>query len=303
MKLSIVIPNWNGKRLLEKNLPTVVKACQKWAKTGWEIIVVDDASTDESVAFLKENYPQLKVVVHQKNQRFAAACNSGFKAAKGKIVILLNNDVSPEPGFLNPLIKHFENPRVFAVGCKEKDLKSGKIIWSGRGVMQFKRGLVIHWRAKDQNQKTTSWVSAGSGAYNREKWQKIGGMDTLFRPAYEEDRDISYRAVKHGWKILFEPKSVVNHHHETTNIEAFGPQKIKIISFKNQFLFVWNNITDLRYMLSHFSWLPYHLIFTNFRTQGLLFVGFLMALKQLPEVLKSRREVKKLFIKKDKELI
>ena len=303
MKLSIVIPNWNGKRLLEKNLPTVVKACQKWAKTGWEIIVVDDASTDESVAFLRKNYPQVKVVVHQKNQRFAAACNSGFKAAKGKIVILLNNDVSPEPGFLNPLIKHFENPRVFAVGCKEKDLKSGKIIWSGRGVMQFKRGLVIHWRAKDQNQKTTFWVSAWSGAYNREKWQEIGGMDTLFRPAYEEDRDISYRAVKHGWKILFEPKSVVNHHHETTNIEAFGPQKIKIISFKNQFLFVWKNITDLRYMLSHFSWLPYHLIFTNFRTQGLLFVGFLMALKQLPEVLKSRREVKKLFIKKDKELI
>jgi len=303
MNISIVIPNYNGKKLLEKNLPKVLQACQKWAKTGWEIVVADDASTDDSVAFLKKNYPQVKVIVHQKNQRFAANCNTGVKKAKGKVVVLLNNDVSPEPDFLKPLIKHFKNPKVFAVGCKEKDQKGKKIIWSGRGIMRFKRGLVVHWRARDQSKKTTSWVTAGSGVYDREKWLEIGGMDTLFRPAYEEDRDISYRALKHDWQILFEPKSIVNHHHETTNIRVFGPQKIKIISFKNQFLFVWKNISDPDFLLSHLFWLPYHLILTNFRSRGLLLMGFLMALKQLPEASKSRRKVRKLFVKKDRDLI
>jgi GT2 family glycosyltransferase len=285
----------------------VIQACQNWQKSppagGWEIIVVDDASTDKSVSFLKKNYPQIKVFVHQKNQRFAAACNSGVKKARGEVVVLLNNDVSPEPGFLKPLISHFKTPKVFAVGCKERDVKNKKVVWSGRGIMRFKRGLVVHWRAGDQNKKTTSWVAAGSGAYDREKWLKIGGMDTLFRPAYEEDRDLSYRASKHGWKILFEPKSVVVHHHETTNIKVFGRKRIEIISFKNQFLFVWKNITDPGYLLKHFFWLPYHLILTNLRSQGLLETGFLLAVRQLPEVLKSRRAVKKLFIKKDRELI
>ncbi len=302
IKISIVIPNWNGRKLLENNLPSVLAACQKWKKTGWEIMVVDDASTDESVAFLRQNYPQVKIVAHQKNKRFAAACNAGVKKAKGKVVILLNSDVSPEPNFLKPLVGHFKNPRVFAVGCRERDPREGRTIWSGRGLMRFERGLMIHWRAKDQAKKTTGWVAAGSGAFDREKWLSIGGMDTLFRPAYEEDRDISYRALKHGWKILFEPQSVVDHHHETTNIEAFGLRKIKIISFKNQFLFVWKNITDWQYLLSHLAWLPYHLIFTCWRSKGLLSIGFLLALIQLPEAIISRRKVKELFIKKDAEV-
>jgi GT2 family glycosyltransferase len=128
-------------------------------------------------------------------------------------------------------------------------------------------------------------------------------MDRLFRPAYEEDRDLSYRARKSGWQVLFEPKSLVHHHHETTNIRALGAMKIKVVSFKNQFLFVWKNITDSGYLLKHLFWCPYHLTVTNFRSGGLLFLGFLMALRQLPETLQSRRRAKRLFVRKDSDLI
>lgn len=287
IKVSLVITNWNGKRLLEKNLPVVIRACRQWSKTGWEIIVVDDASIDKSVVFLKKDYSQIRVVVHPQRQFFAAVCNSGVQAARGKIIILLNNDVSPKPNFLKPLLANFSDPEVFAVGCKERTVKARKTIWSGRGVMEFKRGLMVHRRAEDQNQKTTDWVTGGSGAYDRKKWLEIGGMDPLFRPAYEEDRDICYRAKKQGWKVLFEPKSKVDHHHETTNIRAFGVRKIKIFSFKNQFLFIWKN-GNLRMILSHFFWLPYHLIITNWRTDGLLLIGFLLALSQLPELLANK---------------
>lgn len=303
IKVSILIPSYNGRDLLKKHLPEVVAACQNWGKAGWEILVVDDASTDDSRSFLKTSYPRVRLISHKTNQRFAVSCNTGFKFAKGEIVVLLNNDVSPEKNFLKPLLVRFEDPLVFAVGCREIDFKENKPFLSGRGEMKFKRGLVVHWRADDQGCKTTHWAAGGSSAFSRDKWLALRGMDTLFRPAYEEDRDISYRALKHGWKIFFEPESVVFHHHETTNIKIFGEKKIKIVSFKNQFLFVWKNITDFKYILQHILWLPYHLVFTGLKTRGLLTLGFLLALRQLPEALKSRIEVKRLFVKKDKELI
>jgi len=288
MKISVVIPNYNGRRLLEKNLPAVIRACQNWRNEGWEVIVVDDASTDDSVEFLKENYPQVKIVKHLENQRFAAACNSGVRTARGGIVVLLNNDVSPEVNFLEPLIKHFEDPKVFAVGCKEREVIKGKVIYSGRSGAKFERGFLVHWRAADQNKKDTFWATGGSMAVDRKKWLEIGGMDILFKPAYWEDIDLSWRARKKGWKIIFEPNSIVNHHHETTNISVFGRQQMKIFAYKNQFLFVWKN-GDWRMLGSHVLWLPYHFFKALFSKNWEFYKGFWLALKQLPEVIKSRK--------------
>lgn len=226
MKFSVVIPTFNGRSLLEKNLPKIIKAC-----SNCEIIVVDDASTDDSVGFLKSaicqlaERTQIKIIQHKKNLRFAAACNSGVKAAKGEIVILLNNDVVPERDFLKPLIANFKEKEVFSVGCKEIEVKDGKKIESGRNEAEFKRGFLIHWRAKEQNKKTTFWTFGGSMAVNRKKYLQIGGMDTMYKPAYWEDIDLCWRARKKGWKILFEPRAVVYHQHETTNIKELGKTK------------------------------------------------------------------------------
>jgi GT2 family glycosyltransferase len=273
--------------LLAKNLPTVLAACEFWAKTGWEIIVVDDASTDDSVDFLKNKYPRIKIVRHKKNQRFAVACNSGVEAASGEVVVLLNNDVVPEAGFLKPLVDHFKEKSVFAVGCREKESESGQIFYAGRGLAKFERGLWVHWRAEDQEKGDTFWASGGSMAANRQKWLKLGGMDKLFRPAYWEDIDLSFRARQRGWRILFEPKAVVNHQHETTNLAALGKEAMTIYAYKNQFLFGWKN-NDIIKLLKHFFWLPYRLIMTNWRSRGLLGRGFLLALKQLPEVINEK---------------
>lgn len=286
VNLSVVIPNYNGRRLLEENLPKVIAACQAWGK-NWEVIVVDDASTDDSVDFLKNHYPQVKIVRHQKNQRFAASCNSGAKAAQGKIVVFLNTDVIPEKDFLAPLIAHFKDASVFAVGCREKDFRQGKVVYSGRAEARFGRGFLVHRRAKDQDKSDTFWAAAGSMAVDREKYLKLGGMDTLYRPAYYEDIDLSYRARLVGWKILFEPKSVVLHHHETTNISVFGPNQMKKFAYKNQFLFIWKN-ADFRLLLEHLFWLPYHLAKAMIKGDWIFWAGFFLALKQLPELIKKR---------------
>lgn len=264
--VSVVIPNYQKLPLI-KHLPKVIAASQ-----GSEIIVVDDASPDDTAAYLTKHFPQVKVVVNQTNQRFAVSCNNGVKAAHGDIVVLLNSDVAPKPGFLKPLIKHFSDPKVFAVSCLEIQ-KSGV---SGRNHCQFKRGFLIH-SAAPIGSGSNCWATGGSSAFNRKKYLELGGMDPLYKPAYWEDIDLSWRARQQGFKILFEPQSQVFHNHETTNVSVFGQKKMETMAFRNQFLFVWKNIRGQK-LLEHWLWLPYHLIFTTIRTKGLFITAFLQAL-------------------------
>lgn len=272
--VSVVIPNYKKLPLI-KHLPAVLKACP-----GAEIIVVDDASPDDAVSYLKKHFPQVKVVKNEVNQRFAASCNFGFKAAKGDVVVLINSDVAPKVGFLRPLLKHFEDESVFAVGCLEVQTVNGKREISGKNRCEFKRGFLIHSAASIESEtKTTKncWASGGSAAFDRKKYLLLGGMDVLYKPAYWEDIDLSWRARElKGWKILFEPKSQVYHNHETTNVSVFGQRKMETMASRNQWLFVWKNYHGLK-LLSHFLWLPYHLTFTTVRTKGVFAIGFIQA--------------------------
>lgn len=282
--VSIIIPNYNGQKLLSLYLPKVIQAAN-----GGEIIVVDDASPDNDVDYLKSNFPSVKIVALKTNQRFAAACNAGVAIAKGEIVVLLNSDVEPTKAFLQPLLKPFEDPKVFAVGCAEINPFEDKHKIYGRAGGAFKRGLLVHWRESDQTKTSTLWVSGGSGAFRKSIWTELGGMDTLFAPAYEEDRDICYRAMKRGYKVLFCPEALVYHHHETTNKLALGINQMKVASFKNHLLLVWKNVTDPWLITQHLLWLPYHLVFTSIRSDGYFWRGFVAALKQLPQALKKRQ--------------
>src|SRR6185369_14001537 len=160
MSVSIVITNYNGKEILEKHLPDIVAA----ASDKDEIIVVDDASTDESVAYLHKAFPQVKVIQNKKNMRYALSCNRGVEASTHELVLLLNNDVSPEKNIVAFLVKHFENPHVFAVGCLELDQHGNE---SGRSVGKFERGMLRHMRAVDQHKPVTLWAAGGSMAVRK----------------------------------------------------------------------------------------------------------------------------------------
>ena len=295
MTLSIIIPTYKGKALLQKHLPQVLVAARK----NDEIIIVDDASHDDTLDWLRDYFDlksteslysdavcyigskksiTVKVLINQRNLRFASSCNRGVATAKGEIIFLVNNDVSPEPDIFNFLLPHFEDKKVFAVGCKELAASEGDKAY-GRSGGKFQRGFFVHFREPDQNQSETFWVSGGSGAFRKSMWDILSGFDPDYRPAYEEDIDLSWRAREKGWKILFEPKAVVHHVHESTNASVFGKRRMEIMSYKNMFIFVWKNArgTDLVW---HFLWLPYHFVFTNIRSRGKFMQGFFMALKQ-----------------------
>jgi len=246
MAFSIIIPNWNGEKLLKKNLPAVFQSKAK------EVIVVDNGSQDGSVALLKilqKQYPQLKVVFNQKNLGFAKAVNQGVKAAKGEIVVLLNNDVVPKEDFLKPLVKDFEEEKVFAVSLNEPQWSWAKGKWI-KGFVEHEVG------PKTEKPHLSFWANGGSGAFRKSIWLKLGGLDEIFAPFYWEDIDLSYRAWKRGYKILWEPQSIVHHQHETTVSSHFSQKDIDLIAQRNQLLFIWKNITDFRMLFIHkmFLW-------------------------------------------------
>ncbi len=298
MNISVVIPNYNGEDNLYKNLPKVFDAVG-----NAEIIVIDDASTDGSLKVLDSFKPKIKIIKNEKNFGFSSTVNFGVKAAEGDIVILLNTDVIPERGFLSPLLSHFKDDKVFAVGCMDKNKEEGKIVLRGRGIGFWKRGFLIHARG-EVNKTNTLWVSGGSGAFRKSIWEKLGGFDNLYNPFYWEDIDLSYRAIKSGFKVLFEPKSVVFHEHEKGAIKKnFLPSQIKSIAYRNQFIFVWKNATDLDLQFSHLFWLPYHFIKAFIRLDLAFFKGFFNAFIKLPQIIKSSLRNQKLFALRDNQVI
>jgi GT2 family glycosyltransferase len=301
--ISVVIPTFNGLSLLKKHLPDVLAVLQK----DDEVIVVEDAGTDETPAWCETQNTKLasekisiRCVKHEKNQRFAAAVNTGVAHASHNYVFLLNNDVSPlDQKSVQLLLRWFVDPKMFAVGCAEVQNRKADAHVSGRGTGGWQRGLAVHWYDPNQSLSNTLWTSGGSMFFDKKKFIELGGFDTLYTPAYEEDRDLSYRALKHGWKVAFDPEVIVHHQHESTNKDVFGQRLMADVSWKNQYLFVWKNITDRNLLISHLLWLPYHLLISGQRSEGSSVRGFVRALHQLPQAIFHRRAVSKLWTKTD----
>lgn len=281
--VSIVIPNWNGVELLKKHLPSVVKESK-----GREVIVVDDHSSDASVAYLHQYVPSVKIIEKAKHKGFASSVNSGVQEANGDVIILLNTDISPEKGYLEPLLIHFSDPRVFAVGCLDKSHENGKIVLRGRGIGWWEKGMYVHRRG-EIDKTDTAWVSGGSGAFRKSMWMELGGMDDRFDPFYWEDIDLSCQAKEKGYSVLFEPKSVVNHFHEEGKIrQEFTGKEIEHIAFRNQFYFIWKH-APLSQLLVSIVWTPIRILQEASKGNWGMLCGFLFALPRLPQMLLGRR--------------
>lgn len=312
MNLSIVIPNYNGEEILKKNLPFVYESVKNYKKGKVEIIIPDDPSTDKSAEVIQEFIKSLnnknitgKTISNKdkNNAGFSKNVNRGVGLASGDILILLNTDVRPRPDFLEYLLSHFTDPNIFAVGCMDESIEGEKKVLRGRGIGKWIKGFLIHSKG-NIDQKNTLWVSGGSGAFRKSIWDQIGGLDELYNPFYWEDIDLSYRALKSGYNINFENRSIVTHEHNKGAIKsAFKNSVITKIAYRNQFIFVWLNISDPKLLISHIVWLPFHLVNALLHGDLNLIYGFINAFKKINEVLKKRKKYSKLFTKSDNEIL
>lgn len=295
-RASIVVLNWNGRDLLARGLPSVLEAT-RYDGEAHELIVVDNGSTDGSVDFVRENFPSVKVVALERNVRFTGGNNAGVKASKNDIVVFLNNDMVVDKAFLRPLLEGFEKEDdVFAIS-------SQVFFWdetrrreeTGKTRARFEKGTIEFWHeavaeTNEGGLGPAFWGGGGSCAWDRDKYLELGGLDTLYDPFYLEDTDLSYRAWKRGWKVLFAPDSKVYHKHRGTNKPIFGDDYIERAIGKNRHLFFWRNITDLSWIIQHFLYLPYSLTTTMVHGKLKDILSFLWALKQFPEAFAKRHK-------------
>lgn len=211
---SVIVPTYNGRALLGTCLDALRR--QTYPADRWEVIVVDDASSDGTVAYLQAAYPEVRVVALAQNSGFIAACNAGVAAARGEVLVLLNNDTEAEPGWLEALVTALvEHPEAGSAASKmllfdrrdtlhtAGDLMGADGIPRNRGVWEVDRG-------QHDDQRWVFGACGGAAAYRRAAWEQAGGFDPRLW-MYLEDVDLAWRLQLLGWRCIYAPQARVYH--------------------------------------------------------------------------------------------
>jgi GT2 family glycosyltransferase len=316
--VSIVIPTWNGLALLQTYLPSVFEAASVYIEKSAahiEIILVDDGSTDETEKWLSQHPPSItgiafKYLKNSTNLGFSLSCNRGIEAARHPLILLLNNDVEPDPTAIAPLVEVFADPTAFAVHCQTIELPGGKVCGVGK-VGDFKRGFIrVHQSytvaqapLSEPNRLRLYSMFAGGGAamFDREKLLSVGGFNHLFSPYYWEDVELSYRAWKRGYSVYYEPRSVVRHRISST-ISRLNQRKVRLVEQRNRLIYHWIHLHDRRLLGNHILWLIGLVLTAPLRFKPLFVLAFIEALKRLPEITEQRRKEKSQAKRSDREI-
>jgi GT2 family glycosyltransferase len=240
LNISVVIPNYNGVHLFPFTLPALLDALKDSARQ-FEIIIVDDCSTDDSVEYLKDNFPQISVLSNQHNSGFSKTINKGIFAAKNELVLLLNSDVKLSRNYFNDQFKHFEAPDTFGI--------MGKIIGWDDDIVQdaakypkydgFKLKTSFNYLPEGDggHHVYSMYLSGANALVDREKLLLLGGFNELYTPFYMEDVDLSIRAWRVGWKCYFEPLSICRHRTSTSIASKEKKDFVRIIYNRNKMYF------------------------------------------------------------------
>lgn len=238
--ITTIIPNYNGVYLLKKYLH----------KVAGKIIIVDDGSTDNSVEFIKDNFPNVKLISLNKNAGFSNAANIGITAADTEFVVLLNNDVEVNSDYLLPLIPMFNDTKVFSVSPKII-LPSKNNLDEGCKTGFWHHGIFYCDQMQNVSEITPILYTTGCAAiYRKSMLDELGGFDTAYSPFYWEDADLGYRAWQRGWKSFYNPKTSVIHQHAST-ISNFNKKYTDRIKFRNSLFFIWRNVEDQKILKTH----------------------------------------------------
>ena len=250
-KISVVILNWNGVGMLQKFLPKVVEYS---AMEGVEICVADNASTDESVSYLQANFPNVRLILLDKNYGFAEGYNRALQQVEAEYVVLLNSDVEVTPHWLEPLVEYMDaHPEVAACQPKirsERNKEYFEYAGAAGGYIDkygypFCRGRIFEVVEKDQGQYDTIqpifWATGAALFIRLKDYQEAGGLDGRFF-AHMEEIDLCWRLRSRGRGIVCIPQSVVYHVGAAT-LKKENPRKT-FLNFRNNLLMLYKNLPE-----------------------------------------------------------
>jgi GT2 family glycosyltransferase len=260
VRVAVVILNWNGLRFLEQFLPSVWSGSDLIAESssdqardaawpvanqsgGVEIWLADNASTDKSVSFVTENFPQVRILAIPQNLGFAGGYNYALSRIEAEYFVLLNQDVAVEPGWLGPLLRTLDaNASVGAAQPKiraEKDRDFFEYAGAAGGMLDalgypFCRGRLFDHLEKDTGQYEEGceifWASGAALFIRAELYRTLGGLDEAFF-AHMEEIDLCWRVRRAGYKVVYVPESTV-YHVGGGSLERDNPRKL-YLNFRN----------------------------------------------------------------------
>lgn len=310
--ISIIILNWNGKKYLKDCFDSL----ESQTYPNFEIILVDNGSEDGSVKFVRENFPQIKIIGNKKNLGFAKGNNIGIKLAKGKYIFVLNNDTKVEKNCLENLVEAAEKddkigmcaPKILSFGNPQIIDSVGLNIYfdgmsRGRGRMEIDDG-------KYNKIEEILFPSGCAALYRKTMIDEIGLFDENFF-AYCEDTDLGLRGRLAGWKAILVPSATVYHHYsgsteKYSDFKAFLVERnhfwVALKNFPLSLLFLVPFYTLLRYFFTIYGILikqgPAAKFHSSKLKLPLILIGaYISTLKGMPRILKKRK-----FIQKNKKI-
>lgn len=279
MKIAIVILNWNGKNLLEKFLPSIIAFS---SIENIEIYVADNASTDESINFVKANYPSVRIIKNSLNGGFAKGYNDALKHVKADVFALLNSDIEVTENWLQPIISKFKShPEIAIIQPKIVDFKDkSKFEYAGAagGFIDkygypFCRGRIFSELETDNNQFNDEielfWASGACFFIRTEVYNELNGFDEDYF-AHQEEIDLCWRAKNLGKQIIYVGTSTVYHVGGATLNE--GSPKKTFLNFRNSLFSLMKNAPKKNL---------FQLVFIRLILDGVAGVKFLIDLKHL----------------------
>ena len=292
--VTIIIPNFNGKKFLKTCLDSIFK--QQFQ--NFCVIIVDNGSDDGSVEFIKAEYPTVFLIQFAYNKGFSAAINSGIRETDSQYICLLNNDIELDPYFLNEIVAVLEAEKSVQY-CAAKMLDyyhRDKMDGAGDGVFRagagYKRGSLDNDNGCYDRQLTVFGACAGAALYRRSFFNEVGFFDEDFF-AYLEDVDINLRANRLGLTCLYVPAAKVYHIGSATTGSVFNPFTVRL-STKNLFNVVVKNyptILIIKFLpsliLYHLFW--FALVVSNKQSTS-YFKGILNAVSDFPRMWRKRKK-------------
>lgn len=307
-RINVIILNWNGKKFMAECLDSV----RKQTYPDIRITVVDNASTDGSVEYLRKEYPEVDLLVNGKNLGFAGGNNTGIRACKDDYLVILNNDTDLAPDCLAELKKVMDtDPRIGASASRIM-LKFEENRLDAAGIEVCPDGLALgrgrmEPPEKYARQEEVFFASDCCTLYRRSMLDGIGHYDEDFF-AYADETDLGWRARARGWKCIYVPTAVVNHHHSGTG-GSHSPFKAYLVE-RNRICVVVKNFPvslvfrGVAYTLERYLWQAFGAVFkkgragkftgdySSFQLVLVLLKAYWGALVLLPKMLAKRRHIR-----------
>ena len=248
-RVAIVILNWNGRGMLERFLPSVIKYSE-----GYDVVVADNGSTDDSVAFLTERYPEVRLLRFDKNYGFAGGYNMALRQVEAEYYVLLNSDVECTPHWIEPVLEMMDRDPQFAVAQPKLmmydrrdtfEYAGGAGGFIDRYGYPFCRGRLFSTLERDHGQYEEEadifWATGACMFVRASVWHQLGGLDADFF-AHMEEIDFCWRVKQTGYMVRYCPQSTVYHVGGGT-LPKSNPLKT-LLNFRNNLSMLYKNLPE-----------------------------------------------------------